>query len=160
MRRTYPVLATPKSARDATGLLRADSGLRGEGRMEAMEARSERVGLAAQGGYYLTTGLVPFVSRRAFEAVTGSKREWWLVQTVGALVTAIGGTLLSAVRRSRITPEIRGLAAGSAASLAAIDVVYVAKGRIAPTYLIDAAAQLVLIGGLAARATGRHVERS
>ena len=47
--------------------------------------------LAAQGVYYVATGAAPFVSRRAFEAVTGPKREWWLVQTVGGLVTAIGG---------------------------------------------------------------------
>ena len=39
----------------------------------------------AQGGYYVATGVLPFVSRRAFEALTGPKREWWLVQTVGAL---------------------------------------------------------------------------
>lgn len=95
--------------------------------------------LAGQGIYYVATGLAPFVSRRGFEAVTGRKREWWLVQTVGLLVTTVGTGVLSAVARERVTPEIAGIAAGSAASLAAIDVVYVARGRIAPTYLLDAA---------------------
>lgn len=119
-------------------------------RRGASAAVSERAVLVAQAGYYVTTGLLPFVSRRAFEAVTGPKREWWLVQTVGALVTVVGSALLAGVRTDRVTPELRGIAAGSAASLAAIDIVYVAQRRIAPTYLADAAAQLALLGGLAA----------
>ncbi|MEA2178027.1 MAG: hypothetical protein QOG77_1324, partial [Solirubrobacteraceae bacterium] len=40
-------------------------------------------------------------------------------------------------------------AAGSAAALATIDVVYVAKGRIAPTYLIDAGTEVGLVAALA-----------
>src|SRR3954468_19360295 len=51
---------------------------------------------AAQGAYFLLTGVAPFVSRRGFEAVTGPKREWWLVQTVGGVVTALGGALAGA----------------------------------------------------------------
>ena len=80
--------------------------------------------LLAQSAYYVATGVFPFLSRRGFEALTGPKREWWLVQTVGAL------------------------AAGSAASLAAIDVVYVVRRRIAPTYLIDAVIQVVFLVAL------------
>jgi hypothetical protein len=102
-----------------------------------------------QGGYYLATGVLPFVSRRLFEAVTGPKREWWLVQTVGALVTVIGGALVTGALRDELSDELLGVAAGSAATLAAIDVAYVAKGRIAPTYLIDAGAELGLLGALA-----------
>jgi hypothetical protein len=105
----------------------------------------ERTALMVQGGYYVVTGVAPFVSRRAFEAVTGPKTEWWLVQTVGAVVTAVGTALLSGARSGRVTPELRGLATGCAISLAAIDTVYVARRRIAPTYLLDAAAQLTLV---------------
>src|SRR4051794_35106853 len=112
---------------------------------------SERVVLTAQGGYYVLTGVAPFVSRRAFERVTGTKREWWLVQTVGVLVTVVGGALLSGVRSDRVTPELRGLAVGCAAGLAGIDVLYVVKGRIAPTYLLDAAAQIAALAGLTRR---------
>jgi hypothetical protein len=111
--------------------------------------------LVAQGAYYLATGVAPFASRRGFEAVTGPKREWWLVQTVGVLVTVVGGVLLSAAVRRRVTPEVEALAAGCAAGLAAVDVVYVARGRIAPSYLLDAAAQGVLLAGLR-RARQRH----
>jgi hypothetical protein len=104
-----------------------------------------RQALLAQGIYYVATGVAPFVSRRAFEAVTGPKREWWLVQTVGLVVTAVGAGLLQAVANDRVTPELETIATGCAASLAGIDVVYVARGRIAPTYLADAAVQLALL---------------
>jgi hypothetical protein len=116
----------------------------------------ERTALTVQGGYYVATGVAPFVSRRAFEAVTGPKKEWWLVQTVGAIVTAVGAALVSGARSGRVTPELRLLAAGSAASLAAIDVVYVARRRIAPTYLLDAGAQLAALAPLATSMRPRH----
>jgi hypothetical protein len=118
--------------------------------------------LIVQGGYYLVTGAAPFVSRRLFEAVTGPKREWWLVQTVGGLVGVLGAALLSAGLRRRVTPEIAGAAAGSAAVLAAIDVVHVARGRIAPTYLLDAAAELGLVAAMATavRRSTRRAQRA
>lgn len=115
--------------------------------------RQERT-LLALGGYYVATGVFPFVSRRGFEAVTGSKREWWLVQVVGALVTVSGAVLLSAVRHDRVTPETVGLAAGTAGSLAAIDVVYVLRGRIAPVYLADAAVEVAALAVLLAPGPG------
>ena len=108
-----------------------------------------RTTLLAQGAYYVATGVAPFVSRRAFEAVTGPKREWWLVETVGVLVTAVGGGLIGAAARDRVTPEVVVIAAGCAGGLAAIDVVYVARGRISPSYLADAAIQAALLAGQA-----------
>lgn len=110
--------------------------------------RAQRRALIGQGVYYVVTGPLPFVSRRLFEAMTGPKREWWLVETVGALVTAVGIGLIEAGVRGRDTPEIIRIGAGCAASLAAIDVIYVARGRIAPTYLGDAAFQLAALGAL------------
>ena len=104
--------------------------------------------LLTQGGYYMATGVLPFVSRRVFEAVTGPKREWWLVQTVGGIVTVIGGALISSAVRRETSPELVAVGAGTAAALAAIDVVYVARRRIAPTYLIDAGAQLGILAAL------------
>src|SRR3954454_24793941 len=103
-----------------------------------MEEHSARRALYVQSAYYVATGVLPFASRRAFEAVTGPKREWWLVQTTGAIVKVIGGALASAAAHRRVTPEVLGVATGTAAALAAIDVVYVARRRIAPTYLLDA----------------------
>jgi len=111
--------------------------------------------LLAQSGYYVATGVLPFVSRRAFEAATGPKLEWWLVQTVGGLVTVVGAALGAAAARDQVSPELLGVAAGSAATLAGIDVVYVARRRIAPTYLLDAAAQAAILAGLARSAARR-----
>ena len=104
----------------------------------------------AQGVYYAATGAAPFVSRRLFEAATGRKREWWLVQTVGAITTVIGGALASAALREDLTSEIIALAAGAAGALGTIDTVYASRGRIAPTYLLDAVAQGAFVVGLVA----------
>jgi hypothetical protein len=115
--------------------------------------------LLAQGGYYVATGVAPFVSRRAFEALTGPKAEWWLVETVGSLVTTVGAVLSGAALRRRTPPEILAVAIGSAAALASIDIAYVARGRIAPTYLIDAGAELGILAALAV-AQRRHERRA
>jgi hypothetical protein len=102
--------------------------------------------LLVQGAWFVITGLAPFASRRAFEAMTGPKREWWLVQTVGALVAVVGAGSAASALRGRPAPEVVGIAVGSAAALAGIDVVHVARGRIAPTYAVDAAIELALAG--------------
>lgn len=109
---------------------------------------SERLSLL-QGGFYVATGLWPIVHLRSFEAVTGPKLEGWLVKTVGALITVIGGTLLFAGRRRSVGPEVRLLGVGSAAAFTAVDLVYTAKRRISPVYLLDAAAESALIAGWA-----------
>jgi len=43
------------------------------------------------------------------------------VQTVAALVTAVGGGLISAGVRDRVTPELLAIATGCATALAGID---------------------------------------
>lgn len=98
-----------------------------------------------QGLFYLVTGVWPLVSIRSFEWVTGPKRDRWLVKTVGTLIAVIGGATALAGRRKRVTAEIALLASGSAASLAAIDVIYVSRGRIRPIYLLDAISEAGLI---------------
>jgi hypothetical protein len=102
----------------------------------------------AQSAYYAVTGVWPLVSRRTFELVTGPKVDFWLAQTVGVLVTAVGAGLVHARVRGRQPPaELRTVAVGTAAGLAAVDVVFVAKGRISRVYLLDAALELLLIAG-------------
>jgi hypothetical protein len=78
--------------------------------------------------------------------VTGRKTDIWLVKTVSALILAVGVVLGYAARRAEPTPEVPLLAVGSAAGLATIDVIYVGKGRISPVYLLDAVAEVGLIG--------------
>jgi hypothetical protein len=104
-------------------------------------SRAETIAVG-QGAFYAATGAWPFVSMRSFEAVTGPKMERWLVKTVGGLIGVIGGALVSAGARRRVTPELAMLGAGSAIVLAGIDVYYVSKRRISPVYLLDAVAEL------------------
>ncbi len=115
-----------------------------------MPPTEEAVRLARlQAIFYITTGVWPFVSMRSFEAVTGPKVDRWLVKTVGALVAVIGCALALASRRRQLAPEIVLVAAGSAAALATIDTVYVARRRISPVYLLDAVAEIALVAGWA-----------
>jgi hypothetical protein len=104
-----------------------------------------------QGIYFLITGIWPLVHLSSFEKVSGPKTDDWLVKTVGVLVAAIGSVLcLAAGRRLPLDePEVPLLAVSSAAGLAAIDLIYVAKKRISPVYLLDAFLEGLLIAGWA-----------
>jgi hypothetical protein len=107
--------------------------------------RFSAVGVAlVQGGFYAVTGVWALVDLDSFMAVTGPKTDLWLVKTVGALVTVIGGVLLTAGWRRRVTRDVLLLGIGSALSLATIDLVYVSAGRISRIYLLDAAAEVGL----------------
>jgi hypothetical protein len=100
-----------------------------------------------QAGYFFLTGVWPLVHIQSFMAVTGPKTDIWLVKCVGVLVGVIGIVVGLATWHDRIETEIILLAIGSAAGLMAVDVIYVLKRVIAKVYLIDAAAELVLIAG-------------
>lgn len=104
-----------------------------------------RRALYAQGVVYVVTGLWPVVHLESFEAVTGQKYDDFLVHTVGLLLAVVGAVLVLALWRRRESPELLWIAAGTAASLAAIDVTYWFAGRLAPVYLLDAAAELAFI---------------
>jgi hypothetical protein len=100
---------------------------------------------AVQGSFYLATGVWPLVHIDSFQAVTGPKTDLWLVDTVGLLVAVIGGVLLVAALRRRVTAEVGLLAVGAALALAGIDVVFVSREVIRPVYLADAAVELALV---------------
>lgn len=98
----------------------------------------------AHGILYVVTGFWPVVNVRTFEAVTGPKHDDWLVKASGALIGVIGTVITLAGLRRRCSPEIVLLAAGSAASLATVDVVYVKRRVILPIYLADAMVEILL----------------
>lgn len=98
-----------------------------------------------QAVYYAVTGLWAIVGIKSFQKVTGPKVDIWLVKTVGVLIVAIGAVLGLAGRRGEPVPEVPLLAVGSAAGLAVIDIIYVARKRIRPVYLLDALAEIGLI---------------
>jgi hypothetical protein len=97
------------------------------------------------GVYFLITGVWPIVHLRSFMAVTGPKVDYWLVKTVGVIVAVIGLAIGVAAMRRQYGMEIFVLAAGSAAALGAVDVVYVAKRVIPKIYLADAVAEAILV---------------
>jgi hypothetical protein len=82
----------------------------------------ERLSLG-QGIFYLATGVWPLLNMCTFERVTGPKTDRWLVKTAGVVITAIGGALMLAGARRRVSPEIELHAVTSAAGLTATDVV-------------------------------------
>ncbi|SFH16142.1 hypothetical protein [Pontibacter chinhatensis] len=98
-----------------------------------------------QGGYWLITGIWPFIHLKSFVWVTGPKQDYWLLYTVSVLITVIGGTLLAAGLRKRVTQEIKGLGIAAAAGLIGIDVYYALTDVIRNIYLLDAVAEAVLI---------------
>jgi len=98
-----------------------------------------------QGVWNVATGVWPILHLRSFEAVSGRKRDKWLVKTTGALVACIGLELL---RSSRAKPA-RVLGLTTAASLAAIELFYARRGRISKLYFADAALELAAVGAWA-----------
>ena len=112
-----------------------------------------------QAGYYVASGIWPLVHRGSFERVTGPKVDFWLVRTVGVLITAIGvGLALGANRR--VSPELEATAVLAAAGLAAIDVTEVARGRISRIYLADALVEALLIASWRASRRPPSAQRS
>lgn len=99
-----------------------------------------------QGIYFLITGIWPILSMKTFLLVTGPKTDLWLVKTVGIVLATIGATLLFAQWTGQVNPPVIFLATGAALSLALVEFVYVAKRVISPVYLVDAAAEMILIG--------------
>lgn len=117
---------------------------------------------AIQGIYYGVSGTWPLIAYRSFEAITGRKREPWLVKMVGLLTVLVGGVLVT--DPTGRTRQARRLGVGSALAYAAVDVWYAGvRRRISPVYLLDAFFELALVAAwartdLSAQATPRRAE--
>jgi hypothetical protein len=98
--------------------------------------------------YYITTGVWPLLHLRSFEMLTGPKTDRWLVHMVGALALTNGIVIGIGARRERDPLQTTALAVLSATAFAAIDVIYVARGRIRPIYLADAVVEMAFVAGL------------
>lgn len=109
-----------------------------------------RAALAIQAGYYIASGALPLVSRKAFESLTGRKHDWWLVQMVALLAVSTGISLAVGLQDGREpSRETVTLATLSACSFTAIDVAYAANGTISPIYLVDAVVETALLAAIA-----------
>lgn len=104
-----------------------------------------RLALAAQCAYYVFGGLWPLLHYRSFEAVTGPKRDAWLVKTVAGMMLAVAATLGRALWRPEPPPPaVRHSAIGAALALAWSGTWYSLRGRISRLYLLDAGTQATL----------------
>lgn len=99
-----------------------------------------------QGLYFFLTGVWPIFHLKSFIWVTGPKTDLWLVKTVGLLIAVIGAVIGMGGLKRRVTPELKSLAIGCAACLAFIDVYYYLDGILRWVYLLDAGAEVILIG--------------
>jgi hypothetical protein len=107
--------------------------------------RSARLLARGQGYYFLITGIWPLVHMPSFLWVTGPKADFWLVETVGVLVIAIGLALVTSSLRPLPPRPVIIQAMAAAAGLATIEVIYVLNGTIWPIYLADAVVEVVFI---------------
>lgn len=98
-----------------------------------------------QGSFNVATGLWPLIHMRSFEAVSGPKTDKWLVRTVSGLLVTIGIVQLISSDTPEGVAQARRLGIGTAATLAAIDLIYGGTGRIRRIYLLDAAVELLWI---------------
>jgi hypothetical protein len=133
---------------------RATSPRQTPARADAAAAKQARGVARLQGTYFLATGLWPIVHLRSFERVVGPKVDTWLVKTFGALVSAVGATLLASSFERRPSRQAAILGVGSALAIGAAETIYVSKGKISPVYLVDAAVELALSAGWLAVRSG------
>jgi hypothetical protein len=127
------------------------------GRVEAMWWLAR-----VQGASNVAGGLWPLVNMRSFERIFGPKVDVWLVRTVAGLLTANGWSQLATAPTPDSVRVARRLGMGTAATLLAVDLVYVSRGRIARTYLLDAIVEAgwlagwVIAGSPRWQGTGTH----
>ncbi|MFI1720427.1 hypothetical protein [Streptomyces sp. NPDC020489] len=88
----------------------------------------------AQGAFNVVGGLWPLVHLRSFEWVFGPKTDVWLQRTTGGLLVSAGLAQLAAAEDPHGSAHARRIGLGTALTLLAIDLLYVPKGRIRPTY--------------------------
>jgi len=123
--------------------------------------RIERTHIAAaQSALFIMSGLWPVVHLKSFEAVTGPKREGWLVKTVGLLVASVGAGLALAAARRQVSDEAALVGALSAGSLAGVALRYASTRRISPVYFVDALLHASCVAGWLATARSRTVTES
>ncbi|MFC5634105.1 hypothetical protein [Streptomyces bullii] len=127
---------------------------------ERVPGRADAVAVG-QGLFNVLGGLWPLLHLRSFEWVFGPKRDVWLQRTTGGLLLSAGLAQLAAAPGPQGPAEARRIGLGTALTLLAVDLAYVPRRRIRPTYLLDAAMQTGWIAAwLRASADGRDPSRA
>lgn len=115
--------------------------MNGENKIRRTSSRITNLAII-HGLYFILTGLWPIIHMESFVAVTGPKTDYWLVNTVGMLVFFIGSGLLIAGIKKHVPFSMIFIATGVALGFILIDVVYVWRGVLSATYLLDAGLEL------------------
>jgi hypothetical protein len=100
----------------------------------------------AQGIFNVIGGAWPIVGLRSFEFVYGPKKDVFLQKTVGGLLASIGVVQLTAGGTRSGLDMARRLGIAAAATLLAVDVIYMPRGQMRWTYTQDALCELVWLG--------------
>jgi len=100
------------------------------------------------GALNIVGGAWPLLHRRSFEAVFGPKEDRWLMYTVAGLLVSVGYTQVRAAAPDTWT-QARRVGVATATTLLVVDVVYVRRGVLRKTYLLDAVAEAGLLAGWA-----------
>jgi hypothetical protein len=111
-----------------------------------MKQKNRRIILSVQSLYYFLTGLWPLFHIASFMEVTGYKTDIWLVKTVGVLIVSVASAFLVELFCRENSSAVVCLSISSAAGLMGIDLYYSLNEVISKVYLIDAVAQLLVIG--------------
>ena len=96
---------------------------------------------SAHGLFNVVGGAWPLLSIGTFERVFGPKTDRWLEYTVAGLMVGNGIAQIAAARSGEHA-SARRVGCGTAATLLAIDLVFVPAGRLRWTYLLDAGFEL------------------
>ena len=125
-----------------------------------MGLRLLRLTAAAQGAYYLVTGLWPWMHLRSFEAIAGPKTDDWLVQSFGLVIAVVGVVLLYAARYRSFGRAIVILGVGCALALGFVSAWFALRDVVWDTYLLDAAAEATIVAGWAVGLWNRRTSAS
>jgi hypothetical protein len=104
----------------------------------------------------IVAGLWPLLHMASFEFVMGPKTDRWLVRTVAGLLVVNGMVQVRAAPSAEGLATARQIGLGTAATLAAIDVLYAPSGRISRMYLVDAVLELAWIAAWVANRPKRR----
>jgi hypothetical protein len=101
------------------------------------------------GAHVLVGGGWPILGTKSYEKIMGHKEDMWLMTGVSLIFGVTGSAIARAAATNRITPEIAQIAIGASVAVAGVQVVNVARGRIPPTNLLDAAGHISIAAGWA-----------
>lgn len=89
----------------------------------------------------------PLLGPKSYQEFLGRKEDLWLMTAVSLIFGVTGTAVARAAATDRITPELAQIVIGSSLSVAGVETVNVARGRIPATNLLDTAGHLSIAAG-------------